>query len=412
MVGDAPNFTYHAGVAERGIDALVRFARVVSDADAAQDILALLADALFEHVCPDGVSAFALGSDGKLRLAAQRGLDEAAEVAVDLDDVSALGERVRAACGPEFGEHVSRPLVAGGSLYGDVVMLCKKGRTLGDSELSLADGLIDLAAIALGTAAHLEQLERQFAELREQQEMLARSEKLRALGQMAAGVSHDLKNILNPLSLHIQVITRALDRGNAADARESAGEMKEILQRGLQTLERLRDFSRQSKESKSELVDLDHLAREAASIGKARAASGGGRVPSIQEDLTGPAPVMAISSEIVSAVVNLVVNAIDALADAEDGGIITLRSGEDDRGSWVEVADDGPGMPPEIATRAFEPFFTTKGHEGTGLGLAMVYATMQRHGGTVSVDTAPGRGTRFRLWLPASSSTSSARPRA
>lgn len=411
MVGNLRKFTYHAGVPERGIDALVRFARVVSDADAAQDVLALLANALCDHVCSDGVAVFALGPDGKLQLAAERGLGRSADVAVDLDDVSDLGETVRTACGPDFGEHVSRPLVAGGNLYGDVVMLCKRGQGLGDSQLSLADGLIDLAAIALGTSAHVEQLERQFAELREQQEMLARSEKLRALGQMAAGVSHDLKNILNPLSLHIQVITRAIDRGNTADAKESALEMKEILQRGVQTLERLRDFSRQSNESKSELVDLDRLAREAASIGKARSASGGGRVPKFREELTGPAPVMAISSEIVSALVNLVVNAIDAMAQDEKAGTITLRSGDDERGSWVEVADDGPGMPPEIAKRIFEPFFTTKGHEGTGLGLAMVYATMQRHGGTVTVDTAPGKGTRFRLWLPASGPASrSTRP--
>lgn len=379
---------------DRAIDALGRFARVVSDADAAHDVLASLADTLFEHVCPDGVAVYVLEMDGKLRLSAERGLGPAADLEVDLDDVVTLAERVRAACGPSFVAHLNRPLVAGASLYGDVVMLRKDHE---EPRPALVDGLIDLAAVALNTAAHVELLERQFAELREQKELLARTEKLRALGQMAAGVSHDLRNILNPLSLHLQVIARALDHGNVVDAKESAAEMKAVLHRGLQTIERLRDFSRQSKENKSELVELDQLAREAIAIGKARGASGGRRA-AIREELASPPEVMAVGSEIVSALVNLIVNAIDAMA--EKGTAIVVRSGQDDRASWVEVADDGPGMSAEVAERAFDPFFTTKGTDGTGLGLAMVYATMQRHGGNVSLETAPQRGTTIRLCFP------------
>jgi signal transduction histidine kinase len=198
---------------------------------------------------------------------------------------------------------------------------------------------------------------------------------------------------------------RALERGEIDDAKESIPEMKQVVVRGVQTLERLRDYSRQSKESKTELVELDRLAREAAEIAKPRMAAGGGaRVVKIQDALGGPPPVMALSGEIVSALVNLIVNAIDALAGK--GGTITLKSGEADGGSWVVVEDDGPGMPADIERRVFEPFFTTKGTEGTGLGLANVYATMQRHGGTIGLDTAPGKGTRFRLWFPAPSPTS------
>jgi signal transduction histidine kinase len=98
--------------------------------------------------------------------------------------------------------------------------------------------------------------------------------------------------------------------------------------------------------------------------------------------------------------VNLVVNAIDAIGASKQGTKIVVRTGSNDGASFVEVEDDGPGMPQEIAKRVFEPFFTTKGEEGTGLGLAMVYATMQRHGGDVSLDTAAGKGTRFRMKFP------------
>jgi len=391
-------------VSESAIQTLGRFARVVSDASAAEDVLALLVDSLFDHVSRSGTAVFALGAEGKLRLAAQRGLELVDGIEVDLDDVDTLAEKVRKKIGRP-GVHLNRLLVAGASLYGSVVMVCKDGD--GEPDLALADGLIDLAAVALNTAAHVEQLERQFDELREQQEMLARTEKLRALGQMAAGVSHDLKNILNPLSLHLQFITRSLDKGNIADAKESAVEMKEVLQRGVQTLERLRDFSRQTKESKTELVDLDRLVREAVAIGKSHAASGNGRVPKIHEELGAPAQVMAVSGEIVSAFVNLVVNAVDAMG--EKSGTITIRSGEAGNTSWVEVSDDGPGMPADVASRVFEPFFTTKGERGTGLGLAMVYATVQRHGGTVALETAPSKGTTFRLSLPKASALSAGR---
>jgi signal transduction histidine kinase len=176
--------------------------------------------------------------------------------------------------------------------------------------------------------------------------------------------------------------------------------MKLVVQRGVQTHERLRDYSRQDKESKTELVELARRAREAAAIGKSRSASTQTtRIVSIVEDLHAPPPVMAVSSEVLSALVNLFVNAVDAGAST-----ITLRSGEEDGGSWIAVSDDGPGMPPGVAKNVFEPFFTTKGAEGTGLGLAMVYASMQRHGGKVTLDTAEGSGTTFKLWFAAQGS--------
>jgi signal transduction histidine kinase len=280
-------------------------------------------------------------------------------------------------------------------------MLFKTENEPPPEKIQLAEGLIDLAAVALGTAAHVRQLEQQHADLKASQDMLMRTEKLRALGQMAAGVSHDLRNILNPLSLHLQVVQRALDRGKVEDAKESIPEMKQVLVRGVQTLERLRDYSRQSREGKTELVELDRLALEAAQIAKPRmSAGGGGRVVKIVEELGSPPPVMAQAGEIVSAIVNLVVNAIDAFGGV--GGTITLRSGEANGGSWIDVEDDGPGMPPEVQKRVFEPFFTTKGAEGTGLGLANVYAAVTRLGGTITLTTAPGEGTRFRLWFPQS----------
>jgi signal transduction histidine kinase len=394
-------------VVRRALDSLVEFARIVSDAADSERVFAHLCSALVDHVHADGVAVAGLVSDGRITLVATKGLpSELSALSIEADAIDELGAQIlRSVSGSGFASEHARPLVAGGGLYGLVVMLFRDGKEPPPEDIHLAEGLIDLAALALGSTAHVKKLEQQYADLQASQELLARTEKLRALGQMAAGVSHDLRNILNPLSLHLQVVQRALDRGQVETARESIPEMKQVLVRGLQTIERLRDYSRQTKEGKTELVQLNSLAEEAAEIAKARISTkGGARPPRIKDELGDPRAVMAQADEIVNALVNLIVNAIDAFAGA--GGTIALRSGEADGGSWVEVADDGPGMPPEIEKRVFEPFFTTKGSEGTGLGLANVYAAMQRLGGKIDLTTTPGKGTCFRLWFPEPGATS------
>ncbi len=386
---------------ERSIDALVRFARLVSDAAASGDILSMLADAIVDHVRADGVCVVEISAAGGARVTAVRGLPSSVErLELDPDAMGEeLGREVGRACGSSFAHTETRPLVASGNLFGAVVMLFRS-HVPGAPALQMADGLVDLAAVALESAAQIERLERSYAELRASQEVLTRTEKLRALGQMAAGISHDIKNILNPMSLHLQVADRAIVRGKPDEARESIGEMKQVVARGVETVERLRAYSRQAKESKTDLVEIDRLAREAVGIARSRMAATGHMLRIVCELSSAPS-VMAVGGELVSALVNLIVNAIDAAGTK--GKTITVRSGEAGGGCFVEVEDDGPGMPPEVERRVFEPFFTTKGPEGTGLGLAMVYATVQRHGGTITLDTAQGRGTKFRLWFPAAS---------
>jgi signal transduction histidine kinase len=227
---------------------------------------------------------------------------------------------------------------------------------------------------------------------------MARTEKLRALGEMAAGITHDLKNLLAPLSLHLQLMERAIRHANVGgDVHGSITEMKQILDRGIRTLERLRDFSRQRPERKAELVDINKLAHDAVEVARPRMAQNRRALSVIKKDLQEVPQVWAQADEVVAAVVNLVINAIDAMPD---GGEIVIRTGAERGGAWLEVEDNGPGMPLEVEQRVFEPFFSTKGAEGTGLGLAMVYACMMRHGGSITLDTAPGKGARFRLWFP------------
>ena len=115
-------------------------------------------------------------------------------------------------------------------------------------------------------------------------------------------------------------------------------------------------------------------------------------------ELGTPPVVMVGVSDCVTAVVNLLLNSADAL---EGRGGITVTTGASVGGAWIEVADDGPGIPPEIKNKILEPFFTTKGELGTGLGLSIIYAFTQRHGGRLDIESEPGRGAKFRMWFPA-----------
>jgi signal transduction histidine kinase len=383
------------------IDVLVRFSRMASEAGSGKEILPLLAGAAVEHLKADGAVVVEVTEAGSLRVAATRDVGElagwtGAEGDVIGDELGA--ELVRHSAGA-FARAATMPLVNNGGLFGALVLLFRPGTTGDDATgLQVARALADLAAVALGRAAELAKLARANAELRASREALARTEKLRALGQMAAGISHDLKNILNPLSLHAQLAQRALARGDTDQVSASLEECRGVIRRGVEAIDRLRAFSRQSPENRATQADLNALLQEAVALARPQLAARPGIQTSFVVDLAEVPHVVVHSEEVVAAVVNLLVNAIDAMVD---GGTITLRTSRHDGGVALTVADDGPGMTPEVQAHVFEPFFTTKGAEGTGLGLAMVFATMQRHSGTVTLETAPGRGATFTLSFPA-----------
>jgi signal transduction histidine kinase len=227
---------------------------------------------------------------------------------------------------------------------------------------------------------------------------LLRTEKLRALGQMAAGIAHDLKNILTPLSFRLQNLNQQLKRESPAGTQELIAEMHRIIRTGVQTIDRIRSFSRQAPESPYEVVDPNVVAQEALAIARPRMAANRGTLSLLQTELGSPPLIKGSPAELTSALVNLICNSIDAMPG---GGIITLRTREQAGSALIEVEDNGPGMSAEVEKHLFEPFFTTKGEAGTGLGLAMVYATVLRHEGTISVSTALGKGTTFSLCFPA-----------
>jgi len=384
---------------EKALSFLTRFSRKVSEVGTEAEILPLLAEAMVENAGATASAVVSVVGD-EVKIVASRDLPPVFDGwSADADELGTeLAKTFLKTAKGAFETARTVLMISHHSLYGVVVCLFEKDAEPPPHKLELADALVDLAAIALGHFAQVAELQRAHDELRKTQRALVQAEKLRALGQMASGVAHDLKNILNPLSLHVQLLERAVKQNKIADVADSAKEMRGVITRGVQTIERLRDYGRQESEASAAPIDLDKLATEAATIAKPRLSASKKKVPRIALELGKPPTVLGRPDEILNALVNLTINAIDAMREV--GGTVTIETGEENGRPFARVRDTGPGMPPEIEARVFEPFFSTKGDEGTGLGLAMVYACMQHHAGSVELETAVGEGTSFTLRFP------------
>jgi len=380
------------------IGMLARFSRHLATVRAPSEILALLADASVDQGLSDASVVLEVGPDGRARVIAACGAAEALGREVD---AAAFGPELAADLLRAFDGRFARaqllPLVAGGDLYGLLVLLaCKQEHVLDEEQEQLASAFVDIAATSLAERARFERLAEAHEALQASRDALVRTERLRALGEMSAGIVHDLKNVLAPLDMQLSLLVSGLVL-DEAQLRERYEFMQRVVRRGIGISDRLRSFSRQSSEHVVELVDINGLVGDAIEICRPRLSSLGRKPVAIERSI-GAVPITRLeASELISAIANLVANAIDALIE---GGTIVVRTSTVDDDAQIEVADDGPGIPPEVAARIFEPFFTTKGARGTGLGLATVYAFVQRSGGRVTMSTKVGEGTCFTLRFP------------
>jgi PAS domain S-box-containing protein len=231
----------------------------------------------------------------------------------------------------------------------------------------------------------------------------AQGARLRSLGQLAGGVAHDLNQYLGLVVGYGDLAMQALaqDEPDIDGARDSLATMIRAAVDGAEAVRRLLLFARPSVEGPATRVDLDDVLREVAKLTAPRwrdAAQQQGRPISVVLEIEGDVAIDGWASDLREAFANLVLNAVDALPR---GGLIRLAARARGREVVAEVADDGVGISAETRERLFEPFFSTKDDGGSGLGLAIVFGIVERHGGTIEVDSAPGRGTLFRLAFPA-----------
>jgi PAS domain S-box-containing protein len=243
-------------------------------------------------------------------------------------------------------------------------------------------------------------------EAEKQAESLARAEKLRALGQMASGIAHDLNQSLMLIASYGHLGGQALEVESLdrAELREMFTVVTQAAMDGGDTVKRLLQFARAPTKGQSQPIDLTLLLREVAQLTAPRwrdAAQADGRPIALEIETLGHPVILGAPAALREVLTNLVLNAVDALPG---GGTILLRVSQEGDRAVLEVVDDGVGMAPEVQSHIFEPFFTTKGEGGTGLGLATVFGIVERLGGQVSVQSAPGQGTTFRLEFAATAS--------
>ncbi len=249
-----------------------------------------------------------------------------------------------------------------------------------------------------------------YEELRRTQDMVVRQERLRALGQMASGVAHDINNALMPIVAYSEMMLNG-----KAELSEDALRRMQVIHRCSRdiahTVMRMREFYRRSEAEKLVKVNVNRIVEETIDMTRPRwrdDAQRQGLSIQIERQLATDLPLLLSEpSELREALTNLIFNSVDALSN---GGTITLITRVLNSAATgpatppsvqIEIKDSGMGMDEQVRTRCLEPFFSTKTHRGgSGLGLAMVYGMIQRHQGSVDIESTPGIGTSFRLTFP------------
>ena len=258
---------------------------------------------------------------------------------------------------------------------------------------------------------------------RQLEEQFRQSQKMEAVGRLAGGVAHDFNNLLTVISgyseLALQRVTNGEPHSDSDDVRDDLVEIKSAAARAASLTQQLLAFSRQQVVRPGKL-DLNETVAE---IEKMLDRLIGEDVALVVKLDAAIGPVLADAGQLEQVILNLAVNGRDAMPG---GGTLTIETlaveleapldsehGQVEPGRYVRLAvtDNGAGMDAATRARAFEPFFTTKElDKGTGLGLSTVYGILEQSGGHVRIDTAPGRGTSFEIYLPESDRADAAEP--
>jgi signal transduction histidine kinase/PAS domain-containing protein/ActR/RegA family two-component response regulator len=307
---------------------------------------------------------------------------------------------------------VGHTLQASDEIYGVIIVARKESGALGPGEVELINAVGASVAQAIYGAQLVNDLREMNAELVETQQQAMRQERLRALGQMASGITHDINNALSPV---VGFSDMLLQENNNLD--DHSKKLLQLIRLAALDISRIVERMRQLYRDREadgmafEQVDIRQIVRETIELTrpKWRNELESGQEIRISTDFARVLPqIPGIDTEIREALTNLVLNAVDAMPN---GGRIVIAgytrpepSADGEHASpeevVVDVIDEGGGMSSETAQRALEPFFTTKGEGGTGLGLPMVQQVMERHSGTLTIVPGGTTGTIVRLVFP------------
>ena len=306
------------------------------------------------------------------------------------------------------------PLVVGSKVIGAVIAARHRARSFTSAECDFLRQLCDHVALAAQHAELYTSLQRAYDDLRKSQTTMLQQERLRALGQMASGIAHDINNAITPVTAYVDSLLEH-EPTLSSRARESLLTIQRAIGDVAQTVARMQaSYRSRDQEIALTPTNLNSIITQVVELTRPRwcdMPQEKGVVIRLEPDLAESLPlIMASESEIRDSLTNLIFNAVDAMPE---GGTMSVRAraeGNSAPGSAdgsrsaerviVEIEDTGIGMDEETRDRCLEPFFSTKGERGTGLGLAMVYGMAQRHGADLEIASTEGIGTTIRLIFP------------
>ena len=226
---------------------------------------------------------------------------------------------------------------------------------------------------------------------------VVQQERLRAFREMAGEVAHDFNNTLSGILARAQLLLADVQD---PDVRRSLRMIEQVALEGAWVVRRFQDFSRTRPARPFQPLDLNQVVEEIAAAARSRwtqQLAARGITGEVRAEL-GPVPLVpGDMAELRQVLTAITLNALDAMPE---GGNLTFRTGTEGTRIYCQIADTGVGMDEQVRLRIFDPFFTTKREKGKGFGLSGAYAIVDRHGGEMAVESAPGKGTLFTVWLP------------
>jgi PAS domain S-box-containing protein len=307
---------------------------------------------------------------------------------------------------------IAAPLLVETRVFGLLLVARWEKHAFSSPECEFVRQLSEHVALAAHQIQIHSALQQAYSELRQTQQSILQQERLRALGQMASGIAHDINNAISPVALYTESLLEQ-EANLSPRARDQLSTIQNAIDDVAQTVSRMREFYRQrGPQLTLTPIDFNRLIQQVIDLTRVRWSDmpqERGLVIRMETEFATDLPrVMGAEVEIRDALTNLIINGIDAMPE---GGVLTLRTrsalatavpnGQEPVPQVVvEVSDTGLGMDEHTRRRCLEPFFTTKGERGTGLGLAMVYGMVERHGGEIEIDSEPGKGTTMRIIFP------------
>lgn len=264
-------------------------------------------------------------------------------------------------------------------------------------DLQMLHFLAGQAAVALHNARLYQESVDAYERLKQTQERMVQAEKLKALGELSAGVAHDFSNLLGGILGHAQLMLRDI-----TDPRQCKrlAHIEQAARDGAETVERILDFTRSQAQRPYEPVDLNAVVETSVAMSRPRWENETrvfGTPLDVRLELNDIPLIEGHAVKLREVLTNILLNAVDAMPG---GGVLCVRTWHAEDSVFLSVRDTGVGIPEDIQSRIFDPFFSTKGTLGTGLGLSVAYGIIGQHGGHITVDSAPGEGSTFTLCFP------------